>query len=227
MKGGVRLSGACRREHEPCKRHERNQRYRFDLRLDLVGRSKLLKRERIERTVSQQFCIRNLYPSGILISHGEVTGREEEGKTFDMIVKGVRKHLVRQFGHCLADRGLEYIVGGSADSGLTKPDEKGGFRMEAEGSHLIVYDLLFGIVFQRRHELDDVGVLWMPGSVPGVTQDERTGNWLTVSSGESPVPSKQRMKVRPLGCAGSETLGSEIHLGSCWEGGVQVRQPRW
>ena len=92
--------------------------------------------------------------------------------------------------------------------------------MQAEGSHLIIDDLLFGIVLQRCHELQDVGVLRMPGSDPGVTWDE-VGNGLTVSSGESPVPSKQRMKLRALGCG-----GSEIHLGSCWAGGVQMRQPR-
>jgi hypothetical protein len=96
--------------------------------------------------------------------------------------------------------------------------------MEAEGSHLIVYDLLFGIVLQRSHELQDVGVLQMPCSAPGVTWDERVGNWLTVTAGAFPVPSKQRTNVRLLS---GETLGSEIHLGSCWEGGVQVRQPRW
>jgi hypothetical protein len=94
--------------------------------------------------------------------------------------------------------------------------------MEAEGVHLIVDNLDFGIVLHRCYELHDVGVLQMPRSAPGAIRDERVGNWLTVSSGESPVPSKQRRKVRPLGCG-----GSEIHLGSCWAGGVQMRQPRW
>jgi hypothetical protein len=80
MEGEARFSGACQRGHELCKHRERNQRYRFDLRLDLVGHSKLPKRERIGRTVDQQFSIRNLYPAGISISHLKVAGREEERK---------------------------------------------------------------------------------------------------------------------------------------------------
>ena len=76
-----------------------------------------------------------------------------------MIVKGVRIHLVPQFGYGLADRGLEHIFGGSADPGLTKPDKNGEFCIQAEGSHLIIDDLLCTIVLQRRQELQGVGVL--------------------------------------------------------------------
>ena len=88
-----------------------------------------------------------------------MTGREEEGKTFDMFVEGVREHLVRQFDRGFGGRGLEHIVGGSTDSGLTNPDENSGFRTEAKESHLIVDNLHFGIVLQRCHKLQDVGVL--------------------------------------------------------------------
>jgi hypothetical protein len=60
------------------------------------------------------------------------------------------------------------------------------------------------------------------------------GNWLTSSSNESPVPSKQRTKVRPLPVgfglpvlgstsSGSGVLGSEIHSRLCWKGGSQVK----
>jgi hypothetical protein len=37
------------------------------------------------------------------------------------------------------------------------------------------------------------------------------------------VPSKQRTKVRLLGCSGSEVLGLEIHTRSCSKGGVQAK----
>jgi hypothetical protein len=89
-----------------------------------------------------------------------------------MIVEGVRIHLVPQFGYRLADRGLEHIFGGSADPGLTKADENGEFYIQAEGGHLIIDDLLCAIVLQRRHELQDVGVLQVACSAPGVARDE-------------------------------------------------------
>jgi hypothetical protein len=75
----------------------------------------------------------NSFPSGIYIrlEYRSVIWRwrdaRRKGKTFDVIVEGVRKHLIRQFGHGLGGLNLDYIVGGSADSGLTKPDENSGF----------------------------------------------------------------------------------------------------
>ena len=79
-----------------------------------------------------------------------------------MIAEAVRKHHVRQFDRGLAGRGLEHTVGVSADSGLTKTDENDIFRMQAEGSHLIIDDLINFIRLQHRSELRDVGDLRMP-----------------------------------------------------------------
>jgi hypothetical protein len=73
-----------------------------------------------------------------------------------------REHLVLQFDRGLAGWGLKHIAGVGADSGLTKADENDIFRMQAEGMHLIIHDLINVITLQHRSELRDVGDLQMP-----------------------------------------------------------------
>ena len=53
---------------------------------------------------------------------------EREEKTFNVVPKGVSDHFIVQFGNNLDARYLARIGRVSADSRLTKSDEKGGFH---------------------------------------------------------------------------------------------------
>ena len=53
---------------------------------------------------------------------------EREEKTFNVVPKGVSGHFIVQFEHTLDAQSLARISRVSADSRLTKSDEKGGFH---------------------------------------------------------------------------------------------------
>ena len=53
---------------------------------------------------------------------------EREEKTFNVVPKAGSGHFIAQFGHTLDARYLDRINRVSADSRLTKSDEKGGFH---------------------------------------------------------------------------------------------------
>jgi hypothetical protein len=71
----------------------------------------------------------------------------KEGKTFDVVAEAASKHAVPHHGHGFEDRSLDHTGGISANSGLGEAGENGGFHMQTDGSHLIIDELLCGVIF--------------------------------------------------------------------------------
>ena len=112
-----------------------------------------------------------------------------------MVVKAVSEHLVRQVDRRIKDRHLDH-VGASTNPMLTREYMRGQVPLFDRRNYPIIHDLLV-IFHQHRPELRDIGTLRATHSVQSTAQERWNWSWLTSSSFESPVPSKQRTKVRP------------------------------
>ena len=121
MEGEVRLSEACQRGRGPSKPHEKNQKYRYDLRRDLIG-SGMLLREGTNRTVgsTDSFALKTDTLLKLLVRYGERRNVRREGETFYVVGKVVSDHRVQCLGHRLDDGRLEDIACVSPDTGLTR-----------------------------------------------------------------------------------------------------------
>ena len=120
-------------------------------------------------------------------------------------------HHIHKFRRALDNRGLEHIARVGTDTGLTKLRENGGFYAYKEKQPDNRRAAL-----QGRPSVASPQVARCWNSVnPALSfvHDQRCEgleSWLTSSSNESQVPSKQRTNVRSLG---QGTLGAEPSRG--------------
>ena len=120
IEGAARFSEACPRERGPCRRHERNQKHRFDLRGDLIEYSKLF-RERTNRVVgsTDSFASKTDTRLELFVRNGEKRDARQ-GETLGVGGEVPSKHRVQPLRRPLDERRLEETGRISPDTSLKR-----------------------------------------------------------------------------------------------------------